>query len=86
MLATLRSKTGGIIAKAFIGLLALSFAVWGINDIFTGYRTEEVTFSDTGDAYVTSRTGTTTTHVTVIDPTDPTNRPGSSLVVWRRPR
>ncbi len=38
MLATLRSKTGGIIAKAFIGLLALSFAVWGINDIFTGYR------------------------------------------------
>ncbi len=40
MLATLRSKTGGIIAKAFIGLLALSFAVWGINDIFTGYRTE----------------------------------------------
>ena len=40
----------------------------------TGYRTEEVTFSDTGDAYVTSRTGTTTTHVTVIDPTDPTNR------------
>lgn len=44
MLATLRSKTGGIIAKAFIGLLALSFAVWGINDIFTGYR---------GDALVT---------------------------------
>ncbi|NNF79155.1 MAG: hypothetical protein HKN05_14095 [Rhizobiales bacterium] len=40
MLATLRSKTGGIIAKAFIGLLALSFAVWGINDIFTGYRSE----------------------------------------------
>ena len=40
MLATLRSKTGGIIAKAFIGLLALSFAVWGINDIFTGYRGE----------------------------------------------
>ncbi|MEM7427638.1 MAG: SurA N-terminal domain-containing protein [Pseudomonadota bacterium] len=38
MLATLRSKTGGILAKAFIGLLALSFAVWGINDIFTGYR------------------------------------------------
>lgn len=44
MLATLRSKTGGVIAKAFIGLLALSFAVWGINDIFTGYR---------GDALVT---------------------------------
>ncbi len=44
MLATLRSKTGGVIAKAFVGLLALSFAVWGINDIFTGYR---------GDALVT---------------------------------
>ncbi len=44
MLATLRSKTGGIFAKAFVGLLALSFAVWGVNDIFTGYR---------GDALVT---------------------------------
>lgn len=39
----------------------------------TYYRTEEVTFSETGDTYVTSRTGTTTTHVTGIDPTDQTN-------------
>ncbi len=36
MLEFLRSKTGGIVAKLFIGLLALSFAVWGISDIFRG--------------------------------------------------
>ena len=33
MLTTLRSKSGGIVAKIFIGLLALSFAIWGISDI-----------------------------------------------------
>ncbi|MGI9374206.1 MAG: SurA N-terminal domain-containing protein [Hyphomicrobiales bacterium] len=36
MLEFLRSKTGGIVAKLFIGLLAVSFAVWGIADIFRG--------------------------------------------------
>ncbi|MGI9483686.1 MAG: SurA N-terminal domain-containing protein [Hyphomicrobiales bacterium] len=36
MLETLRSKSGGLIAKLFIGLLAMSFAVWGISDIFRG--------------------------------------------------
>ena len=38
MLAALRDNVGGWVAKIFIGLLALSFAVWGINDVFTGYR------------------------------------------------
>lgn len=38
MLSALRDKAGGWVAKTFIGLLALSFAVWGINDVFTGYR------------------------------------------------
>ncbi len=33
MLTTLRSKSGGIIAKIFIGLLAMSFAIWGISDV-----------------------------------------------------
>ncbi len=37
MLNTLRKGTGTWIAKIFIGLLVLSFAVWGIADIFTGY-------------------------------------------------
>ncbi len=36
MLEALRNATGGIIAKLFIGLLVMSFAVWGIADIFTG--------------------------------------------------
>lgn len=42
MLTTLRSKTGGWIAKIFIGLLAASFAVWGVSDVFTGYRADVV--------------------------------------------
>ena len=33
MLTKLRSKTGGIVAKVFIGLLAMSFAIWGVSDI-----------------------------------------------------
>ncbi len=36
MLNVLREATRSWIAGVFIGLLALSFAVWGINDIFTG--------------------------------------------------
>jgi peptidyl-prolyl cis-trans isomerase D len=38
MLSVMRDNVGGWVAKIFIGLLALSFAVWGIADIFTGYR------------------------------------------------
>ena len=44
MLNALRKGAGTWVAKIFIGVLMLSFAVWGINDIFTGYR---------GDALVT---------------------------------
>jgi len=36
MLTALRSKSGGIVAKIFIGLLAGSFAVWGIEDMLRG--------------------------------------------------
>ncbi len=36
MLETLRKSTGGILAKILIGLLVLSFAVWGIADVITG--------------------------------------------------
>ena len=39
MLNQLRKGAGTWIAKIFIGLLVLSFAVWGIADIFTGYGT-----------------------------------------------
>jgi peptidyl-prolyl cis-trans isomerase D len=44
MLDALRKGASTWVAKILIGLLMLSFAVWGINDIFTGYR---------GDALVT---------------------------------
>jgi peptidyl-prolyl cis-trans isomerase D len=44
MLNTLRKGASTWVAKILIGLLMLSFAVWGINDIFTGYR---------GDALIT---------------------------------
>lgn len=48
MLDKLRKNSGGIVAKLFIGLLALSFAVWGVADIFSGYRAQAViTVGDT---------------------------------------
>ncbi len=36
MLTAMRGATGGIIAKTFLVLLAGSFAVWGVADVFTG--------------------------------------------------
>ena len=42
MLDALRKSVGSWVAKVFIGLLVLSFAVWGIADIFSGYRGTEV--------------------------------------------
>ncbi|MGE4247673.1 MAG: SurA N-terminal domain-containing protein, partial [Parvibaculaceae bacterium] len=41
MLDKLRSSAGSWVAKIFIALLAASFGVWGINDVFRG-RTGEV--------------------------------------------
>lgn len=38
MLDALRKSAGSWVAKIFIGLLVLSFAVWGIADIFGGQR------------------------------------------------
>ena len=51
MLEALRSKTGGIIAKIFIGVLALSFAVWGISDVFRGTRNDVL--ATVGDTEIT---------------------------------
>ncbi|WP_310620192.1 SurA N-terminal domain-containing protein [Flexibacterium corallicola] len=42
MLDTLRKKAGSWIAKVLIGLLAISFAVWGIADVFTGFGNDSV--------------------------------------------
>lgn len=59
MLAALRDNVGGWVAKIFIGLLAMSFAVWGIQDVFTGYQgdalvvvgEEEVSANDFQNAF-----------------------------------
>ena len=47
MLEELRKNASGFVAQIFIGLLVLSFAVWGINDIFTG--TVDTTVATVGD-------------------------------------
>jgi peptidyl-prolyl cis-trans isomerase D len=38
MMESLRGAATGWVAKVLIGLLAMSFAIWGINDVFRGYR------------------------------------------------
>lgn len=35
MLASIRKRTGGLLVKGLLGLLVVSFALWGIGDIFT---------------------------------------------------
>ena len=50
MLEALRRQTGGLIAKIFIALLVASFAVWGVADIFTGYRGQ--TLATVGDTEI----------------------------------
>ncbi|WP_342641765.1 SurA N-terminal domain-containing protein [Rhodoligotrophos ferricapiens] len=43
----MRSKAAGWVAKLFIGLIAMSFAVWGVADMFTGARSRAlVTIGD----------------------------------------
>ncbi len=71
MLESLLKQTGSWVVKAFLGLLILSFAVWGIGDIFRGPSDAtvavvgdvEITRTEYGDAYrreldrLTQRTG-----------------------------
>ncbi len=42
MLDALRRGAGGWIAQIFIAALVLSFAVWGVSDVFTGFRSDTV--------------------------------------------
>lgn len=51
MLNALRKSAGGFVAKIFIALLVLSFGIWGIADIFRGFRQDTV--AKVGDAEVT---------------------------------
>lgn len=47
MLDQLRKNASGLVAQILIGLLVLSFAVWGINDVFTG--SVDTTVATVGD-------------------------------------
>lgn len=52
MLENLRRATTGWVAKIFLGLLILSFAVWGVADVFTGYN--EGALARVGERDITS--------------------------------
>ena len=44
----MRKAAAGWVAKVFIAMLVASFAIWGINDIFRGYGSNDVvTVGDT---------------------------------------
>lgn len=47
MLTTLRNKTAGIVMKVILGLIVVSFAVWGVEDVFRGGATN--TLATVGD-------------------------------------
>lgn len=42
MLDALRKGAGGWVAQLFIAALVISFAVWGVSDVFTGFRSDTV--------------------------------------------
>jgi peptidyl-prolyl cis-trans isomerase D len=42
MLDALRKHAGGWVAKIFMSVLVLSFAIWGVADIFRGYRSQSL--------------------------------------------
>jgi peptidyl-prolyl cis-trans isomerase D len=42
MLEVFRNAAKGWIAKIFLGLLVLSFAVWGITDVFRGFQAQDL--------------------------------------------
>jgi peptidyl-prolyl cis-trans isomerase D len=54
MLDALRQSAGSWVAKIFIGLLVLSFAVWGIADVFNGLG--QRTVLQVGDAEISAET------------------------------
>ena len=58
MLVTLRSKVSSWVVKIFFGILVLSFAVWGIGDIFRGPGKDAV-IAKVGDIEVRSKEFTT---------------------------
>lgn len=54
MLNAIRKRSGSILVKLLLGLLVLSFAAWGISDVFTGRATSD-TVAHVGDAEISVR-------------------------------
>ena len=52
MLEALRKRTGSFVVKLLMSILALSFAFWGIGDMFTAPR--DPTVAEVGDASITA--------------------------------
>src|SRR5437588_9877088 len=44
MLTALRKHGGGLVAKIFMGLLVVSFGIWGIADIFNGLTKRSIAY------------------------------------------
>jgi peptidyl-prolyl cis-trans isomerase D len=42
MLDVLRKSAGGVVAKILMGLLVVSFAIWGIGDVFRGFSARDI--------------------------------------------
>ena len=42
MLSGIRKQAGGWVTQIFLGILVISFAVWGVSDIFRGFRGDEI--------------------------------------------
>jgi peptidyl-prolyl cis-trans isomerase D len=54
MLDALRKSSAGIVAKVLLGLLVISFAIWGIGDIFRGVGANDV--AQVGEARIPTET------------------------------
>ena len=52
MLTALRASARSWVAKILIGVLVLSFAVWGISDVFTGFGADQV--AEAGDTPISA--------------------------------
>ena len=46
MLRSLRQTTGSWVVKAFLGVVMLSFAVWGVGDILRGGGSKDLLIGD----------------------------------------
>lgn len=52
MLSGIRKQAGGWLTQIFLGILVISFAIWGVSDIFRGFRGGEI--ARVGDTEITA--------------------------------